>query len=456
MNGTDELDFGEAEFSAEQKPAAQDRPSKLKKGDLYRAVVRIMRRQFVVAPWRPFPRDFRVVKDDRGDVDYCEVNPVDEVQYVSKTALVNEVVRYIELDCPHIYETVCKASDVNEILLRFTATTVPLDLSTVRPVREADEPGLTLRRLPWNLTQGPHPTYDELLFRTSNGHALMAWIGSLFFEQSDRQQYVWLYGHGRNGKGSLTRVLQRIFGPSFATEQPPPRDDKFWTSGLLGKRLVVFPDCNHYSFTTTGLFKSLTGGDRVRIERKNHQPFDAELTCKFMFLSNERPRLSSQEADLRRAIFCEIDPIDKDFGPDYERLLWEEAPHFLEHCRRYYESVCPNHGSIPVNREATELIAAMAESDYQVVFDKYFVAVNDAGKLERDRAFVEPRRMKHILDQEGGDAAFKKHFREWMERTHGVRYAQIRDSDGGRAATRSYRWLGVRERSSMEELDDLL
>ena len=60
-------------------------------------------------------------------------------------------------------------------------------------------------------------------------------------------------------------------GKCYAAESIPDKKNRFWTWGLVSKRLVVFSEGekSEASFPSSGYFKSLTGGDSVRIEEKN-------------------------------------------------------------------------------------------------------------------------------------------------------------------------------------------
>ena len=151
------------------------------------------------------------------------------------------------------------------------------------------------------------------------------------------QQYVWLHGKGNEGKGSLNRFLQRVFGPAYCSKQPNESGDKFWTHELLGKRLVVFPDCNDQKFVTSGLFKSMTGGDPVAVEAKGEMSYTTRLNAKYLVLSNEKPQISSEKADKRRIIYCEIAPREDLIDLNFEARLWDEGGAFLGKCWSLYQ-----------------------------------------------------------------------------------------------------------------------
>jgi len=224
------------------------------------------------------------------------------------------------------------------------------------------------------------PCFSELMGRTSNSLGLMAWIGSLFDPRSQRQQYVWLYGMGGNGKGAMIRALDRILGEVAASEQVPKGENRFWTSGLLDKRLVVFPDCNNASFVTSGLFKSLTGEDPIRIERKGESVYKVNLQAKFLFSSNERPRVTATASDLRRILFCQVGSVpDSAVREHYEAELEAEIPVFISYCWEVYQSMTKGNPRAKYTTENVEEVGDLANStehEYSSFVDKFLTVVD--------------------------------------------------------------------------------
>ena len=297
-----------------------------------------------------------------------------------------------------------------------------MPLSGISQIRWLSEPGYTFRRLPFDAKEGPHPCWDEVLDRMTNAKSFMAFIGSLFDPRSDRQQYLYLYGEGMNGKGAIDRFMSWVFGPGYRSEVTPAPGDKFWTAGLIGSRLVSFPDTNSAGFPASGLFKSLTGGDGVRIERKYGESYTAKLNCKFMFSSNELPDLSSERADMRRCILCTLGPIAQAPMAEYEDLLRLDAQTFITSCIvEYGRQVSEPGKQIPVDAVELEGWVDMLEEKYQVVADRRLTM----GAGERCAAAD----MQRVLLEEFRDGRERKEFMKWLLRKHGVKrtVAKLRD-----------------------------
>lgn len=252
----------------------------------------------------------------------------------------------------------------------------------VKPFAFKSDPGYAYARAEFDPVDywQDTPTFNQLINNFSNSEPLMAFIGSLFFLESYMQQYVWIYGEGGNGKGALIRAIRSVFGDAFhSSSYVPTKEDKYWTYELIGKRFVVFPDCNAYHFVTTGLFKSLTGDDSVRVEEKFKNAYSVHLKAKYMFHSNETPKISSNESDLRRIIFSEAknkEAFEPD--PEFELKLKDEVPAFISNCILKYQQLCPKHGPIPVDKVVAASLAIQNEEAIHAFIEHYFEAEIEA------------------------------------------------------------------------------
>ncbi len=311
------------------------------------------------------------------------------------------------------------------------AQTEPFPLVTWKSDPRPSHHKLDFDPIPADQLKGSAPLFAELMSRTSNSHALMAFIGSIMDEKSQRQQDVWIYGGGKNGKGALFRCFVRLFGPVYGSEEAPTGDSKHWTAGLMGKRVVAFPDCNNASFVTTGRFKSLTGEDKIRVEIKNGPVLSVDIPAKFLFTSNNKPRISSTTADIRRIIYSHIRSVDEDKLTEYyEDLLWEEVPNFMSACWHQYQlsTGCNPRAEIPV-RNADEVmdLAMESEHEYEGFVDGYLLFDRDEdGMLKPDTAGKQISTSISDMIDAMTSAGFKTNYdrsllRQYLERRHGIR-----------------------------------
>ncbi len=145
----------------------------------------------------------------------------------------DEIIAYCKDTLRAFPEYLLTHQEASEVAKFWLSTARVLPDSYIKMVRWADEPGFTYRRLPWELgepewttTNRPAPTWERLLRRMTNAQAFIDWIGSLFFDDSSLQSYVWLHGGGGDGKGSINRFLERVFASAYRSKQPKGKDDK--------------------------------------------------------------------------------------------------------------------------------------------------------------------------------------------------------------------------------------
>lgn len=348
------------------------RSAACKKQEAVFNVARIMK-----LDWGEFGRKLQTVQTYDRSLIIVEIDSNDVCHVVSRKTLEGYVIKYLYFKWNLVPgRTILNGSDAKEILNVFEQSGEPAHMDDIKPVGHHGKSDLCWARLEWPLSEGDTPTYDELFGRMSDGKVVKAWIGSLFHADSDRAQYMWIASEGGDGKSSLANVLGRILGIGATSEVVPDKNDKFWTSGLVGKRLVCFPDADNERFVGTGLFKGLTGDKDQKIEFKGQTPVKMKLNPKFLFLSNKLPNLTRLSADIRRAILIELGPaVNYMSSKEYDRLLWEEAPHFIHECLREYKLAAPNDEKLEVSGNVRELIQDTIEEGeeaFEIIYKKHF------------------------------------------------------------------------------------
>lgn len=367
--------------------------------------------------WPDFKHTFKVIFDERGAMGFVEVLPGGICRYVGRDAVVNALVAYSRMVLRSEDPTsslVLPPRTAEELVRQWAACEESFDLNTIAPVRTKSEPGLCWQRLDFDLKDGPTPTFDELFQAAGDMKAVRQWVGSLFDPNSPRQQYVYLWGTGGDGKGSFLDFLRRTFGPTYKAEIPPNHGDKFWTNGLLGKRVIAFDDFRHPTFLSSGLFKGLTGGSTLRVEEKNGPTRDGVFIGKVILTSNDRPNFEGDKSDRRRIIYREFQRRDVDYNEGFKDKLWSEAAAFLWKCREEYAEI-PTGGWIPDSIERVEAVLDRKHEDNQHLLEKYF---------ELDpTATIKPAEIKAVLcAREGGNLSAQelRAFNRFLETRHGL------------------------------------
>ncbi len=367
----------------------------------------------------PFPGSYRIFERKLGVRSIVTAAGDLSINLVNEDAVISSILDYGKSLGNNEY--ILTYSQAKEAMRTWRGLTHD-PLRDVPYLRWRSDPGYCWTRAPFDLMPGDfYPTWLELLEKVScqdSVKALYAWIGSLFFKESYRQQYVWIYGQGNNGKGCIGRFLHRLFGVGAHFLNNIPREpNQFWTSQFRDKRLIVVPDCTNLAFPASGLCKSLVGDDPVGFEEKNGGYYTGLLDCKFLFTANDLPMLSSEESDMRRAIFIEMNGKGK-WQEGFESRLWTEGGAFLADCIQTYLQVCPKHGPIPVNSTELEEWTGTLEEEDQEVFAKWFA-------LDKE-AYVMPGQMAKVLASEWRRRPPRIHFLKWLRRVHGIKKTQVR------------------------------
>lgn len=400
---------------------------------------------------RAWEHKIHTIEPAKGTRLFVEISDDDVLTVVTQSYVQTLLVNWLRAQ--NIEAWTLSPKVASEAVELFRAYSTPIDEVQVRQVSWLTEKGYTWHRLPWDPSEGATPTWDTLLGRMTNQRAFRAFIGSLFFKEAENHQYCWIYGPGGDGKGAINRFLAQVFGNAYRSKQPPAPGDRFWTYGLLNARLTCFPDCNGKGFTASGLFKSLTGGDPVDVEAKGQMSFTTKLETRFIFLSNEKPTLSSERADMRRVIYCAFeDGAEREQG--FEARLWAEGGAFLTRCMQDYLELCPDHGDIPSDANGIEDWVAALEEDFSALFDKHFQMPNEAYRTSKgvaglptdqlDLVTVKPEALQDVLAEAfPRQVKRQREFRDWLCKRHQVERKGVRVSDKDWVV---YRYVGMQRR----------
>lgn len=368
---------GKRKPKTEGTPGDDGKQPKVPAHEIYATIAGIIdRTELDQKLYAPFPATFAAIEPEPGAREVIEVDELHQARLVSPARVRQVVAAYCQVHMGPCFQLLPSAlKDCVEFWLTRTRQVVAPSM-----VACAHDGGVTWRRLPFDLLPGATLAWDDILARVAPSARLplMAWLGSVLVPESYNQQYVWLYGEGGNGKGAIARFLRRLLGQAVhPLTYVPKRPNQFFTYQFIGKRLVVANDCDQNEFVADGLFKALSGGDPINCERKGGASFSVDLNAKWLFASNKVPRLTSQRADMRRAIFVPFEGAPAEWVAGFEERLWEEGGAFMARCLDAYKALAPGHGPIPV--EADELLAhvSIEEERYEEIFDEWLEDVGN-------------------------------------------------------------------------------
>lgn len=103
-----------------------------------------------------------------------------------------------------------------------------------------------------------------------------------------------LSGEGANGKSSFIEVIQKLIGKSQYSNESFHRiaDEKFVSSGLVGKLANIFADIGDKRILESSVIKSIITGDEIPVEKKYKDAYSARIFAKLIFSANTLPTAS--------------------------------------------------------------------------------------------------------------------------------------------------------------------
>ena len=275
---------------------------------------------------------------------------------------------------------------------------------------------------------GDCPTWDEFINKCGpNGEALKAFIWGLFEKDNRSQQYIFMKGIGRDGKGSLIRWLDKIFNSQLVGLDA---NDKHWPAACVGKRIGAFNDINATSLVMSAMFKQITGGDKVSIQQKYEKSFSTSIDTKFILSTNMPISISGSDADRRRAILIKMSPT-KTHVPGFEDKLFADTSAFLFKCKLAYSNL------FDVERQTIRCDYSFFDAESENFEEKHEVLFAQGFILD-ERSTISAVDFRIQLKSLQADDQQVGHFKEWLERTHSIKKTKLT------TGTRSSVYIGLK------------
>jgi hypothetical protein len=296
----------------------------------------------------------------------------------------------------------------------------------IAPFAWKEDSRFTLKRLTFDITEGPTPAWDQFCIRLTDAPAFKAWVWSIFEPKHVGRQGLWIKGgEGQDGKSSVLRVIRGIVGNNAsAVLDGSERDNRFVHSNLFDKRLLIYPDCKQPTFVKGQIYRNYTGGDDVSVEFKGMQPFSKSVYARVVVGANYSPTIDDEGADKSRLLVVSVSPTTEEQRRDvgWIRRLEEEVPLFLYQCRAEYQRLCQSHYLIETtSEEAREQLLSEAtstsEGRMESIFEKWFIK-NPEGQTRRCDVF-------QVLREERMSPADMGQFKRYLER-QGILEKQLR------------------------------
>lgn len=161
-------------------------------------------------------------------------------------------------------------------------------------------------------------------------------LGYILFRRNEFAATFILTGDGSNGKSSYLKIIRRLVGQDNAASLDLKElDQRFKTAELFGKLVNIGDDIAKGYIKDSSVFKKLSTGETLNVERKGKDPFDFTNYSKLIFSANEMPRINDYSDGLGRRL--QIVPFKAKFTPDDEdydpfitdKLLSDESMQYI-------------------------------------------------------------------------------------------------------------------------------
>ena len=132
--------------------------------------------------------------------------------------------------------------------------------------------------------------------------ALQEWFGYSLVADTSQQKMLLIVGPPRSGKGTIARVLTQLVGVNnVAGPTTSSLAGAFGLQPLVGKSLAIVSDARFSGENVSTVVERLlciSGEVALTIDRKHTTSVTMKLPTRFVFLSNELPRLNDASSAL--------------------------------------------------------------------------------------------------------------------------------------------------------------
>ena len=131
---------------------------------------------------------------------------------------------------------------------------------------------------------------------------LQEWFGYCLTGDTSQQKMLFMVGPRRSGKGTIARILAQIVGgKNVCGPTTSNLAGAFGLQPLIGKTLAIVSDARFSGENIATVVERLlciSGEDTLTVDRKYLTSVTMKLSTRFMFLSNELPRLNDASGAL--------------------------------------------------------------------------------------------------------------------------------------------------------------
>ena len=240
-----------------------------------------------------------------------------------KTAQRTEVLKYLDIICPHNEPT----ADAN--LIAFANGIYDIAHDTLSDF----SPDIVItNKIPWNYNP---EAYSEIADKTLNKIAcndaevrsvLEEAVGYSFFRRNEMSKAFFLTGGGSNGKSTFLDMVNNVVGDKNRSALGLEELEERFSVATLGDKLINTGDDISDDFLqgkALANFKKLVSGNEIKAEFKGENVFYMKPYTKFFFSANDLPRIRSKGSGalMRRLVIIPFNAKFSKEDPDFDPYI---------------------------------------------------------------------------------------------------------------------------------------
>lgn len=137
---------------------------------------------------------------------------------------------------------------------------------------------------------------------------LCCFVARVVMEDRYSEEFLFWYGEGGDGKGTLMSYFIDFLGRQAAIVQPGDFDSRFGAASYAHLRLAVVDEFSRKFDLWSSRVKTLTGMGTIPVEKKGKDIFYVRNRLTMIFLANDRPKFQNVSSQSRRLRYIESLP----------------------------------------------------------------------------------------------------------------------------------------------------
>ena len=236
--------------------------------------------------------------------------------------------------------------------------------------------------------------------------ALYEIIGYAISDIENVKKAIFLIGPSNTGKSVILRFIQKLVGDENVSNISLDNfANRFNVAEMAGKCLNISGEVPSGVLPGKALdiFKNITGGDKIEIEKKGCQPYSAKINAKLLFAGNTLPVFSNVDGtdslvERLHIILFDKQVEESERDKDLENKLWEQRDLIVRYALTAVHRFVSKNKEFIVLDDEKQLLQSIAKTANPVSYflescmeygEEYYIHISDAYEAFRKFAAEE-------------------------------------------------------------------